>query len=86
LLNIKILYQISEVIAMKNDMSASDFIEEFKKNKAKKDLGKYLTEKLNEEQSNRLNAVLSDEKALNELLSSEKAQRIIKELTGDDNG
>jgi len=86
LLNIKILYQISEVIAMKNDMSASDFIEEFKKNKAKKDLGKYLTEKLNEEQSNRLNAVLNDEKALNELLSSEKAQRIIRELTGDDNG
>ena len=35
---------------MKNDMSASDFIEEFKKNKAKKDLGRYLTEKLNEEQ------------------------------------
>lgn len=71
---------------MKNDMSASDFIEEFKKNKAKKDLGRYLTEKLNEEQSNRLNAVLNDEKALNELLSSEKAKRIIKELTGDDNG
>ena len=71
---------------MKNDMSASDFIEEFKKNNAKKDLGRYLTEKLNEEQSNRLNAVLNDEKALNELLSSEKAQRIIKELTGDDNG
>ena len=71
---------------MKNDMSASDFIEEFKKNKTKKDLGRYLTEKLNEEQSNRLNAVLNDEKALNELLSSEKAQRIIKELTGDDNG
>ena len=71
---------------MKNDMSASDFIEEFKKNKAKMDLGKYLTEKLNEEQSNRLNAVLNDEKALNELLSSEKAQRIIRELTGDDNG
>ena len=71
---------------MKNDMSASDFIEEFKKNKDKKDLGRYLTEKLNEEQSNRLNAVLNDEKALNELLSSEKAQRIIRELTGDDNG
>ncbi len=71
---------------MKNDMSASDFIEEFKKNKAKIDLGEYLTERLNEEQSNRLNAVLNDEKALNELLSSEKAQRIIRELTGDDNG
>lgn len=41
---------------------------------------------LNEEQANKLNTVLNDEKALNDLLSSEKAQNIIKELTGDDNG
>lgn len=71
---------------MQNDKGIGRLIEDFKKNKAKKDLGDYLMKSLNEEQANKLNTVLNDEKALNDLLSSEKAQNIIKELTGDDNG
>lgn len=71
---------------MQNDKGLGRFIEDFKKNKAKKDLGDYLMKSLNEEQTNKLNTVLNDEKALNDLLSTEKAQNIIKELTGDDNG
>lgn len=71
---------------MQNESGFSKFISDIKNNKAKKELGEYLTSQLSREQAQTLNTVLNDEKALNELLSSEKAQNILKQLTGEDNG
>lgn len=54
--------------------------------KAQSELSEYLMSKLSNEQTDELNRILSDKNALNNLLSSEKAQSILKKLTGDKNG
>ncbi|MEE0945829.1 MAG: hypothetical protein U0M42_03235 [Acutalibacteraceae bacterium] len=49
-------------------------------NEAKKDGGKNLLSKLSEEDTKKLNAVLSDKAALSKLLSSDKAKQIMEKL------
>lgn len=73
---------------MKNDSveNFKDIINKDKKGKNEKELSEYLMSKLSKDQTNELNRILKDEKALNDLLSSEKAQNILKKLTGGKNG
>ena len=63
-----------------------DITNEADKGKNEKDLSEYLMSKLSKDQTNELNRILKDEKALNDLLSSERAQNILKKLTGGKNG
>ncbi len=73
---------------MKNDSveNFKDIINKDKTGKNEKELSEYLMSKLSKDQTNELNRILKDEKALNDLLSSEKAQNILKKLTGGKNG
>lgn len=57
-----------------------------KEKKDKNELGNYLMSKLSSEQSSELNRILNDDKALKDLLSSEKAKNILKKLTGEKDG
>lgn len=52
----------------------------------KNELGKYLMSKLSNEQSDKLNKILHDDKALKDLLSTDKAKEILKKLTGEKDG
>lgn len=70
---------------MQND-NLKNISDEAKKKKNEKELGEYLMSKLSKEQNSELNRILSDDNALKNLLSSEKAQNILKKLTGDKNG
>lgn len=60
--------------------------EEANKKSSERELSEYLMSKMSKEQNNELNRILSDDNALKNLLSSEKAQKILKKLTGDKNG
>lgn len=73
---------------MKNDSveNFKDIINKDKTGKNEKELSEYLMSKLSKDQTNELNRILKDKKALNDLLSSEKAQNILKKLTGGKNG
>lgn len=60
--------------------------EEANKKSSERELSEYLMSKMSKEQNNELNRILSDDNALKNLLSSEKARKILKKLTGDKNG
>lgn len=70
---------------MQND-NFKNISDEAKKKKSEKELSEYLMSKLSKEQNSELNRILNDDNALKNLLSSEKAQNILKKLTGDKNG
>lgn len=74
------------MIAIKSDREINELIDGFKNNPSKKELGEYLKSKLNSEQSAKLDRILHDDRALKEILNTDKAKALIKKLTGDENG
>lgn len=66
---------------MQNDNNIDNIANEIKKQKDKKSAEEFLKSKLNADQSKRLNQVLNDENAMRDLLSSPKAQELLKKFT-----
>lgn len=68
---------------MQND-NIDEIIDGIKGQKSKKGAEKFLKNKLSPEQSKKLSDVLSDENALKNLLSSDRAKELFKKLGGKD--
>lgn len=68
---------------MQND-NIDEIIDGIKNQKLKKGAEKFLKNKLSPEQSKKLSDVLSDENALKNLLSSDRAKELFKKLGGKD--
>lgn len=68
---------------MQND-NIDEIIDGIKRQKSKKGAEKFLKNKLSPEQSKKLSDVLSDENALKNLLSSDRAKELFKKLGGKD--
>lgn len=68
---------------MQND-NIDEIIDGIKIQKSKKGAEKFLKNKLSPEQSKKLSDVLSDENALKNLLSSDRAKELFKKLGGKD--
>lgn len=68
---------------MQND-NIDEIIDGIKSKKSKKGAEKFLKNKLSPEQSKKLSDVLSDENALKNLLSSDRAKELFKKLGGKD--
>lgn len=68
---------------MQND-NIDEIIDGIKNQKSKKGAEKFLKNKLSPEQSKKLSDVLSDENALKNLLSSDRAKELFKKLGGKD--
>ena len=68
---------------MQND-NIDEIIDGIKSQKSKKGAEKFLENKLSPEQSKKLSDVLSDENALKNLLSSDRAKELFKKLGGKD--
>lgn len=68
---------------MQND-NIGEIIDGIKNQKSKKGAEKFLKNKLSPEQSKKLSDVLSDENALKNLLSSDRAKELFKKLGGKD--
>lgn len=68
---------------MQND-NIDEIIDGIKSQKSKKGTEKFLKNKLSPEQSKKLSDVLSDENALKNLLSSDRAKELFKKLGGKD--
>lgn len=68
---------------MQND-NIDEIIDGIKSQKSKKGAEKFLNNKLSPEQSKKLSDVLSDENALKNLLSSDRAKELFKKLGGKD--
>lgn len=71
-------------------MQENGFLEkmvaELKNKGTKKEAEDYLMQQLSPAQSEKLQAVLRDENAARELLSTPQAQSLLKKLMGDQNG
>lgn len=61
-------------------------VSELKKKGTKKEAEDYLMQQLSPTQSEKLQAVLQDENAAKELLSTPQAQSLLKKLMGDQDG
>lgn len=61
-------------------------VAELKNKRTKKEAEDYLMQQLSPAQSEKLQAVLQDENAAKELLSTPQAQSLLKKLMGDQNG
>lgn len=61
-------------------------VAELKNKGTKKEAEDYLMQQLSPAQSEKLQAVLRDENAARELLSTPQAQSLLKKLMGDQNG
>lgn len=61
-------------------------VAELKNKGTKKEAEDYLMQQLSPAQSEKLQAVLRDENAAKELLSTPQAQSLLKKLMGDQNG
>lgn len=61
-------------------------VAELKNKGTKKEAEDYLMQQLSPTQSEKLQAVLQDENAAKELLSTPQAQSLLKKLMGDQNG
>lgn len=61
-------------------------VAELKNKGTKKEAEDYLMQQLSSAQSEKLQAVLQDENAAKELLSTPQAQSLLKKLMGDQNG
>lgn len=68
---------------MQND-NIDEIIDGIKSQKSQKGAEKFLKNKLSPEQSKKLSDVLSDENALKNLLSSDRAKELFKKLGGKD--
>ena len=68
---------------MQND-NIDEIIDGIKSQKSTKGAEKFLKNKLSPEQSKKLSDVLSDENALKNLLSSDRAKELFKKLGGKD--
>ena len=68
---------------MQND-NIDEIIDGIKSQKSKQGAEKFLKNKLSHEQSKKLSDVLSDENALKNLLSSDRAKELFKKLGGKD--
>ena len=68
---------------MQND-NIDEIIDGIKSQKSKEGAEKFLKNKLSPEQSKKLSDVLSDENALKNLLSSDRAKELFKKLGGKD--
>lgn len=68
---------------MQND-NIDEIIDGIKSQKSKKGAEKFLKNQLSPEQSKKLSDVLSDENALKNLLSSDRAKELFKKLGGKD--
>ena len=68
---------------MQND-NIDEIIDGIKSQKSKKGAEKFLKNNLSPEQSKKLSDVLSDENALKNLLSSDRAKELFKKLGGKD--
>lgn len=63
-----------------------EIINAVKNKKTKKEAENFLLSKLNSEQTKKLNEVLSDRSALEQMLNSKEAQDILKKFTEGKNG
>ena len=63
-----------------------EIFESIKNKKSNEETKEYLMKNLSENQSKKLNEVLSDKSALEKLLSSPKAQELLKKFTEGKNG
>ena len=66
------------------NVNIDEIIDGIKSQKSKKGAEKFLKTKLSPEQSKKLSDVLSDENALKNLLSSDRAKELFKKLGGKD--
>ncbi len=69
-----------------NSDNFNDILENAKGKGNKNELGKYLMSKLSNEQNSELHRILNDDKALKDLLSTDRAKEILKKLTGEKDG
>lgn len=74
------------MIAIKNEADINELIEKFRSGGSKEELGEYIKSKLNAEQSRRLDRILHDDKALTEILNSDKARELLKKMRGESDG
>lgn len=70
------------VVSMSNK-NFDEIINNIKSKKTNEETKDYLMQNLNENQSKKLKEVLSDKSALEKLLSSPKAQELLKKFTED---
>lgn len=70
------------VVSMSNK-NFDEIINNIKSKKSNEETKDYLVQNLNENQSKKLKEVLSDKSALEKLLSSPKAQELLKKFTED---
>lgn len=73
------------VVSMSNK-NFDEIIDSIKSKKSNEETKEYLMKNLNENQSKKLKEVLSDKSALEKLLSSPKAQELLKRFTEEKNG
>ena len=66
---------------MQKDNTEDNIVEEIRKSKDIKAAQNYLTSCLNSAQAEKLNSILSDDKALSDLLNTPQARRLMKKLT-----
>ncbi len=66
-----------------NNNNFEEIMEEMKKNKSKKDAQDFLMEKMTPSQTNKLQEVLSDKDALQQLLSTPQAKDLLKKFLED---
>ncbi len=71
---------------MDNNADLNNILNGLKKGKSEKEAEDYLMSRLNSQQTKKLHEILNDEKAMNEMLNSPEARRLLKKLTGEDNG
>ena len=69
-----------------NNNNFDEIINGMKEQKSKKDAEDFLMKKLSPEQSRKLNKIMSDRVALEQMLSTPQAQELLKKLTEDKNG
>ncbi len=74
------------MIAIKSEKDLDALKNELESGKSKKELADYLKSKLNSKQTDELNRLMHDKKALNRLLNSDEAKSILNRLTGDKDG
>ena len=70
---------------MNND-NFNKIVDDMKNQKNKQSAQDYLMQKLNFDQSKRLQEILGDKNAIEQMLSSPQAQELLKKFTEGDNG
>jgi len=74
------------VFAIKSEKDINGIMEKLRQGGSKQELGEYLKSKLNASQSKKLDEIINDENALNEILNSPKAKELLRRIKGEDDG